>query len=177
MEMDREILFKAKRKDNGKWVEGYYIYHIKRIICPFGDSIKPEDEQHVIMQDGFSDWNMPRNTVVYEIDPETLCQYTGLTDKNGQKIWENDIVKFNDEIWDSCYTSCGTEYDSWEAENYGLVGYCDYSARYDFTKYKYNESPIEADLHENHDIEFSEFVKAHEVAGNIFDNPELMEAE
>lgn len=51
--MNREILFKAKRKDNGKWVEGYYIYHIRRTICPIGDSVKPEDEQHVIMRDGF----------------------------------------------------------------------------------------------------------------------------
>lgn len=81
--MNREILFKAKRKDNGEWVEGYYVYCRKRTICPLGDSVKPEDEQHVIMRDGFSDWNMPRNTVVYEINPDTICQYTGLTDKNG----------------------------------------------------------------------------------------------
>ena len=90
--MSREIFFKAKRKDNGEWVEGYYIYHIKRTICPIGDSVKPEDEQHVIMRDGFSDWNMPRDTVVYEINPDTLCQYTGLTGKYGKKIWENDLL-------------------------------------------------------------------------------------
>ncbi len=38
----REIIVKAKRKDNGEWLEGYYIYHIKRTICPLGDSVKPE---------------------------------------------------------------------------------------------------------------------------------------
>lgn len=88
----REILFRAKRKDNNEWVEGYYIYHIKRTLCVAGDSIKPEDEQHVIMCDGFSDWNMPRGTVYFNIDPETICQFTGMLDKKGNRIWENDIV-------------------------------------------------------------------------------------
>lgn len=151
MEMDREILFKAKRKDNGKWVEGYYIYHIKRIICPFGDSIKPEDEQHVIMQDGFSDWNMPRNTVVYEIDPETLCQYTGLTDKNGQKIWENDILKAHLD------------------ENYPE----------DITYTKIIWSECRFCTKENHSSDVETLKKwdgeYFEVCGNIFDNPELLE--
>lgn len=151
--MTREILFKAKRKDNGEWVEG--------------DLLHTRHADVVLISD-FEDQ-------LFRCDGNTLCQYTGLTDKNGKKIWENDILKFNDEIWDSCYTSCGTEYDSWEVENYGLVGYCDYSARYDFTKYKYNENQVEADLHENHDIEFSEFVKEHEVIGNIFDNPEVVQ--
>lgn len=158
--MDREILFKAKRKDNSEWVKGYYQ---KRFDLD-------GSEQHLIFwSKSYTVWECA------EIDLDTLCQYTGLTDKNGQKIWENDIVKFDDEIWSSSYTSCGMEYDSYETENYGVVGYCDYYARYDFVKYKYNENQVEADLHENHDIEFSEFVKEHEVIGNIFDNPELLE--
>lgn len=161
--MNREILFKATELDSGEWVEGYYV---KYQPC----ASRPE-YVHGIVPTYASDLYM------IKINPDTLCRYTGLIDKNGQKIWENDILKFNDEIWDSCYTSCGTEYDSWEAENYGLVGYCDYSARYDFTKYKYDENQVEADLHENHDIEFAEFVKEHEVIGNIFDNPELLEVE
>lgn len=73
----REILFKAKRKDNGKWVEGYY----RRIPC-MGML------EHYIMP------RNPKNRMEqYAIDPDTLCQYTGLTDKNGRKIWENDIVQ------------------------------------------------------------------------------------
>lgn len=152
--MNREILFKAKRKDNGEWVEGYYIYHIKRTICPVGDSVKPEDEQHVIMQDGFSYWNMPRNTVVYEIDPDTLCQFTGLADKNGRKIWENDIcdrkekypeiVAYNKGDWQLDYSyAFGKEMHS-NACNLGFYA-CERNCV--------------------------------EVIGNIFDNADLLEVE
>lgn len=141
----REILFRAKRIDNGEWVEGYYIYHIKRTICPTGDSVKPEDEQHVIMQDGFSDWNMPRNTVVFDIDPETVCQYTGLKDKNGKRIWENDIVS----------------------------GYFSHKKITGFIKYGSNAVYyIERDgLYGIHLDNSEDWL---EVVGNIFDNPELM---
>ena len=141
----REILFKAKRADTGEWVEGYYIYHINRTICPIGDSIKPEDEQHVIMQDGFSDWNMPRDTVHFDIAPETLCQYTGLKDKNGNRIWENDIVKigantlvrWNEKYAGWCLTQKGWMYDHFFGE---AISPCDC-----------------------------------EVVGNVFDNPDLFE--
>lgn len=74
--MNREILFKAKRKDNGEWVEGYYVYCRKRhYILPVLNKAIGFDERE-------NEW--------VEINSETLCQYTGLTDKN---IWENDIVR------------------------------------------------------------------------------------
>lgn len=159
----REILFKAKRTYDGKWIEGYYLrdqYHIRGKDIIF---YRKDSDRFTIYTD--------------IIDPETLCQFTGLCDKNGNKIWENDIIKFEDEIWMSSHTSCGTEYDSAKIENYGLIGYDENSARYDFVKYKFNENSVEADLHENHDIEFSEFAKENERIGNIFDNPELLQEE
>ena len=141
----REILFRAKRIDNGEWVEGYYIYHIKRTICPIGDSVKPEDEQHVIMQDGFSDWNMPRNTVVFDIDPETVCQYTGLKDKNGKRIWENDIVS----------------------------GYFNHKKITGFIKYGSN-AVYYIEREGSYGIHLDNSEDWLEVIGNIFDNPELL---
>ena len=129
----REILFRAKRIDDGKWVEGYYQKRYDLL----------GNEEHLIFHaDSYKVWEYA------EVDPETICQYTGLTDKNGNEIWENDILKFDKN-----------------------------SARYDFVKYKFNENSVEADLHENHDIEFSEFVKENEKIGNIFDNPELLQEE
>lgn len=70
----REILFKAKRIDNGKWVEGYVVR--KHGLCFIYSIVNSE--------------SCRQNN--YEIVPETLCQFTGLCDRYGNKIWENDIL-------------------------------------------------------------------------------------
>ena len=72
----REILFRGKRADNGEWVEGT-LYQIGKEQNPFIMLVNRCAESH-------------------EVDPATVGQYTGLTDKNGTKIFEGDIVKIKD---------------------------------------------------------------------------------
>ncbi|MCK9577550.1 MAG: YopX family protein [Clostridia bacterium] len=71
-------LFKAKRLDNGEEVQGYY--WTNELGNHFIRVVKDKDGNFI-------------NAIDFEIDPETLCEFTGLTDNNGNKIWENNIVK------------------------------------------------------------------------------------
>ena len=135
----REILFKAKSIRTGEWIEGYYLrdqYHIggKDIIFYRKDS--------------------DRFTVYTNIiDIETLCQFTGLYDKNGNKIWENDILMAH---LDESYPEDVT----YETVEWGVAGWVTHEAN-------------SADRQYLDEFDLEHF----EVVGNIFDNPELLQEE
>lgn len=131
--MSDRYLFKAKRLDNGEWIVGY-LYRLSENNPPF------------IMLRKYGE--------SYEVDEHTICQCTGLRDKNGKLIWENDIcdrkeeypeiVKYNNGDWTLDYSYLkGKE-----------SGYCYCNLGFYVLERK-----------------------CVEVIGNIFDNPELLESE
>lgn len=117
--MAREILFKAKNC-KGQWIESY----------------PAKEENGWLMWDG--------NGFGTAIDINTICQFTGLTDNNGNKIWENDVVKYleDGEIYKCNWDVGNCEYMLCNEEHSFGLGYC-----------------IGGEL---------------EVLGNTFDNPELL---
>lgn len=95
-------LYRAKRKDNGAWVEGYYVLLHKTTVC-CGE--EPEDNAvHQIVYEHMTDWNLPNKWYRVEVVPETVCEFTGMTDRNGKMIFENDIV-LTQELSDRPYSA------------------------------------------------------------------------
>lgn len=136
-------LFKAKRRDDEQWIKGTVLFHDVDAATIFN--------QHPA--DG--------SLQGFEADPSSICQCTGLKDRNGKLIWENDVIKhhFRDlyaQIRYGAYQSC---FDSQKTEHIGF--YVDWSESRNYRK----------------DLGYWINMVNVEVVGNIFDNPELLESE
>lgn len=158
----REILFKAKRVENGEWIEGYY-YKVQETVYCFEEDYEknPVPIHHFIIFTRMTDWELQMQVYQTEIIPETLCQFTGFCDKNGKKIWENDIIKYHfGEIYApikyGCYQNC---FDAQKAEHLGF--YVDWTG----------DKCLRKDLGYWIDMVYAMPV------GNIFDQPELLQEE
>lgn len=128
----REILFRGKRVDNGEWIEGFYAHS--------------GEKKYILIDNDIAVGYL----AMKEVNPDTIEQYTGLTDKNSKKIFEGDIVK------------CISRFDAkdmvviFETAEFHLV---------DCQRYKnYTEC-----------CGYKQFgMMETEVIGNIYDNPELL---
>ena len=144
----REILFRGKRVNNDEWVEGLLGY------CNFNRGI--EKAIYVATELG--------SIIPYRIKPETVGQYTGLTDKNGTKIFEGDIVCIRYRNGEIC---CIGDVQF----SHGVYGA-------EWLSNKKNKSMVGGwgQLHNLRRFD-DDIINDIEVIGNIYDNPELLEDE
>ena len=163
----REILFRGKCKDTGKWYEGYYVHLHKTTYCFKEDYDRnPDNDMHQIIFEEMMDWGLPNRHFRVDVIPETVGQYTGLTDKNGKKIFEGDIVK-ND--W--CFM-CGNsvikfgQYKPLDMGNEYQQGHLGFYLEH---IHKADKRSVRKDI--------MYFANNCEVIGNIHDNPELLKGE
>lgn len=137
--MNSEKLFRGKRVDNDEWVYGYHATQSNH-AC-FERELKYTS---FILKDEFMDWGLG-GLAEYEVIPETVGQFTGLLDKNGNKIFEGDIVKCR-----------SLEY-----------GYTNKAVYYNEDKARFVLSSLGTDY------DFGEYMTL-EVIGNVYDNKELL---
>lgn len=143
----REILFKAKRKDNGEWIEGYLF--------------KTEEHTYIAYARQFNDdLFFATSNIFIVVDENTVCQYTGLKDMNGKKIWENDIILYH---WRD--EKGVVKFGKYLTEDFEEISKLGFYISWE-KKYQMLRKDICLYLDGYNEIE---------VIGNIFDNSELLE--
>lgn len=148
--MEDRYLFKAKRVDNGEWVKGALVYDDRDKLY------------RIITEIDYSTGTCLTTDNAPRVDKSTICQCTGLKDKNGKLIWENDIIKTFDAGEECCMskiifadTSLGY---GWKTTDIKSLS-------------KYNNNLFK-------EVSFGSFdSKSAEIVGNIFDNAELLKSE
>lgn len=144
--MQDRYLYRAKRVDTGEWVEGSLV---TGVFFRLGQEIPYMFCPNLADYDCFEDFSEENG--IFEVDPSTICQCTGLRGKNGKMIWENDI----------------------------LMAYLDEDHLEDVTYAKVEWNGFGWIIQENNseDQEYlDDFVmENYEVCGNTIDNPELLE--
>lgn len=155
--MEERYLFKAKRTDNGEWVVGYYA-----VI----------GQRNVIIEKCVENYYCPdtcesrHGNQIHEVNSKTICQCTGLKDKNGKLIWENDIISYQRDNDDCPFPNKDTK------KRLGKVFYKGFRTTFAIGMGKNGSGSINDDLRK-----YVQNGNRVEVIGNIFDNPELLESE
>lgn len=142
-----EILFRGKRIANGEWVCGYYVLRKRPYFKDKGANFEHIICDNLVIDDSNDKQFVDTIPITYSVDPETIGQYTGLTDMNGRKIFEGDIVI--------------SDYIDYEDER-GVVQWDSDIAKFIIT---YSTFTVDFDSVCGEELE---------IVGNVYDDPELL---
>lgn len=166
---------KFRGMNNGNWYFGAYFKHLPYTPQPIGDSeVSENDYRHLIIQDGFSDWGLPRNMTCIEVEPKTVGQCTGLKDKNGKLIFEGDIVEV--QYVEAQIPLFKNKYCQ-QPENERFEVFCHKDWLKFYAKNDHYRKTCEIHSLDLEKIRTNACNKVYEVIGNIYENSELLRGE